>query len=91
MAHVTDDSDELAFTGLSDNGKRPGTDIEIGALIGAAIDQAVADGAVSKNWTGLVTHAGFRTAIGDGVLELRAAGLGIAEIQRAEPGPRSGS
>lgn len=68
-------ADDLAFVALSDAGTRPASDIEIGTLIGIAIDQAIRDGAVNAKWRELSSHAGFRRAIRDGVLELRTAGI----------------
>jgi hypothetical protein len=58
-------ADELAFVSLSVSGVRPASDIEIGALIGSALDQSVSDRAVASTWNDLASHAGFRRAILD--------------------------
>jgi hypothetical protein len=66
---------ELALVPLTTQGRRVAGDIELAALVNAAIDDAVARGRLSANAVGLAASLGFRTAMRDAVLELRAAGI----------------
>lgn len=76
-------ADELALVALSDARRRIGSDIEIGARVNRALDEAIAAGAVSSLVAGLQRSLGFRTLLRDAVLELRAAGATPAMLRDA--------
>ena len=78
---------ELAFLPLAREGRRAGGDIEIGALVNAALDAAIATGKLDKRFAALQSSLGFRTAVRDSLLELRMAGISAAELRAsARPG-----
>ena len=66
---------ELGLVALSEAGTRVGSDVEIGAIAGAALDQCIAQHQVPSQWHALAANAGFRRAVEDAVLELRVAGV----------------
>jgi len=72
---------ELAFLPLSEARRRAGTDIEIGALVGEALDQAVEAGALSARTRELVASPGFRRALQDALLQLRIAGISGEQLR----------
>ena len=72
---------ELAFLPLSEVRRRPGTDIEIGALVGEMLDQAAGAGAISVSTRELAASPGFRRALQDALLQLRIAGISGAQLR----------
>ncbi|HEX2781582.1 MAG TPA: hypothetical protein VHM30_18905, partial [Gemmatimonadaceae bacterium] len=76
-------AEQLAFVPLARAGKRAGGDIEIGALVNAALDAAIATGNLDPRFVALQGSLGFRHAVRDAVLELRTAGVAPAELRAA--------
>lgn len=73
-------ADELALISLSESGRRPGSDVAIGALIGEALDLAIEARELSPRTRDLALSPGFRRAVADAVLELRFAGIEPREL-----------
>lgn len=74
-------ADDLALVSLSEAGVRVGSDVEIGAIAGAALDECIAQLQVPSQWHTLAANAGFRRAVEDAVLELRVAGATPAAVR----------
>jgi ATP-dependent helicase/nuclease subunit B len=68
---------ELAFVARTEADLRDASDVDLVALVDRALEESVAasDDGVDARLTGLVGGAGFRSAVRDAVLELRAAGV----------------
>lgn len=76
-------ADDLALVGLERQGRRAATDVEIEALVGAALDAAAAAGALRPRTIQLVGSPGFRRAVTDALLEVRLAGVTSAQLLAA--------
>ncbi|NUO65048.1 MAG: PD-(D/E)XK nuclease family protein [Gemmatimonadaceae bacterium] len=76
-------AEQLAFVPLARAGRRAGSDIEIGALVSAALDAAIATDTLDPRFVALQGSLGFRHAVRDAVLELRTAGVAPAELRAA--------
>ncbi|HEX6535263.1 MAG TPA: PD-(D/E)XK nuclease family protein [Gemmatimonadaceae bacterium] len=80
-------AEELAFVPLAERGVRAASDVEIAALVNRALDRALAGARVSDRFARLERGLGFRGALRDAILELRAAGARADDVSRAaEPG-----
>ncbi|HEX8848738.1 MAG TPA: PD-(D/E)XK nuclease family protein [Gemmatimonadaceae bacterium] len=76
-------AEQLAFVPLARSGRRAGGDIEIGAIVNAALDAAIATNTLDPRFVALQPSLGFRHAVRDAVLELRTAGVSPAELRAA--------
>ncbi|HEY0996656.1 MAG TPA: PD-(D/E)XK nuclease family protein [Gemmatimonadaceae bacterium] len=76
---------ELALVPLATQGLRVAGDIELAALVNAAIDTSASQGQLSPAALALGSSLGFRTAMLDSVLELRAAGVAPARLLEHAP------
>ncbi len=77
---------ELAFTAMGRARLRRASDVEIAALVDASLMNAIRTGAEHQRFTGLAASVGFRSAVRDAVLELRAAGISSAQLAAVAPG-----
>lgn len=73
-------ADELAFVAMHERGCRVAGDIELGALVQAALDRAIAAERVSGRLTSLRGSVGFARALRDAVMELRIADVTPAQL-----------
>ena len=76
---------ELAFTAIADSGYRAGTDLEIEAVSEAALDAAIAAGALEGSLAALAQRPGIRTAVHDAIQNLRMSGLGVDQVAKRAP------
>src|SRR5690606_19601569 len=76
---------QLAFTRMSDVGYRAGTDLEIEAVSEAALDAAIAEGALRGSLAALAQRFGIRTAVHDAIQNLRMSGLGVEQVAERAP------
>lgn len=76
---------ELAFTLISDVGHRAGTDLEIEAVSEAALDVAIAEGALQGSLAALAQRPGIRAAVHDAIQNLRMSGLGVDQVAARAP------
>lgn len=74
-------AEELAFTELGQRRLRRASDVELTALMDRALAAACAERAVSDAFAGLATGLGFRRAVKDAVLTLRAAGVSAEQVR----------
>lgn len=74
---------EIAFVPLHMSGTRVGGDVEIGMLVNRALECAMDDGAVSREFALLGRGLGFRKALRDSLLELRIAGITEEELENS--------
>ena len=66
----------LALAALADDGRVEGDDVALVEATGAALDGALADGALDAvTWRSHAARLGFRTALHDAVQSLRVAGV----------------
>lgn len=84
-ASLRDIADELALVPLARAGRRTASDIELAALIAEAARCCIAAGQVGPNFARLDESLGFRRAVRDAVLELRAAGIGSSVVISRAP------
>lgn len=76
-------ADSLAFVPLAARGLRVATDVEISALVAQAFHVARSRGRISAQFSGMLRHRGFRSALQDSILELRMAGVSPAQLEAA--------
>ena len=76
-------ADELAFVPLHARGLRIASDVELTALISAALERAIDEGRVRADFATMTRHRGFRTAVQNSLLELRMAGVSSTELAAA--------
>ncbi|MGE0353542.1 MAG: PD-(D/E)XK nuclease family protein [Gemmatimonadales bacterium] len=82
-------ADELAFVPMAARERRAGDDVEIAALVNRALDQELEAGKLSVRFARHGMGLGFRQAVRDAVLELRAAGVDADRV--AEQADRHGA
>ncbi len=78
-------ADDLVFVPLAECGLRTATDVELSALVAQAFDVVIRTRRVGAQFSAMLRHRGFRTALQDSILELRMAGVSPAELERAAP------
>ncbi|HET9013353.1 MAG TPA: hypothetical protein VFN38_16130, partial [Gemmatimonadaceae bacterium] len=71
----------LAFVPLAERGVRVADDVTVNALVGQALERALAAGTVGKRFAALAPGLGFRRALLDTLLEARTAGVTADEIR----------
>ena len=76
-------AEELAFVPMAERRVRSGNDVEIGALVNQALDQATDAGELSQAVGALGRSLGFRRALTDTILEVRTAGVSAAALRNA--------
>ena len=76
-------ADDLAFVPLHARGLRIASDVELTALVGAALDRTIAHGSVRDDFAVMTRHRGFRSALQNSLLELRIAGVAAPELAGA--------
>lgn len=70
----------LAFLPLAQRGVTIANDVTVDALAGHALDRAMAAGTIGERFAALAPGLGFRRALLDTLLELRMAGVSIADL-----------
>ena len=78
-------AESLAFLPLHEQGRRVAGDVEIDALVGAAIERCVAAKRLGRGFADLAHSLGFRRVLGDALLELRMAAKTPHDVERAAP------
>ena len=73
----------LAFLPLAEREVAVADDVMIDALVGRALDAVITAKGVSERFAALGGILGFRRVLRDSLLELRTAGVGAGELQRA--------
>jgi CRISPR/Cas system-associated exonuclease Cas4 (RecB family) len=74
-------AEDLAFTEIAHRGLRRATDVQLGTLVNRAIAVASAEGTVGSGFAELASGLGFRRAVKDALLTLRAAGVSAEKVQ----------
>ena len=74
-------AEDLAFTEMGQRGLRRASDVELTTLVDRALAESCDSTAVGSGFAALATGLGFRRAVKDAVLTLRAAGVSAERVQ----------
>ncbi|HEX6992505.1 MAG TPA: PD-(D/E)XK nuclease family protein [Gemmatimonadales bacterium] len=74
-------AEDLAFTEMDQRGLRRASDVDLTTLVDRALAASCASAAVGSSFAALASGLGFRRAVKDAVLTLRAAGVSAERAQ----------